>query len=115
MLSAPLAPASVTDDLTPEQKRVVCDDIIRIRQRVSGLQESIHIHIDPPRVPLTWQIRTAIRYCQDVISEMDPLRLSGYGRLDGETAERLQDAVNEVDQMMTRLDACLDQCGRHPE
>jgi GTP-binding protein EngB required for normal cell division len=104
------------DDLLPTQKRVVRDYFAHIRAQLLALIERFGMAPEPAETTVSWAGRTTLIYLRDVIADMGPERLRGYGALDAETGAELQALIAEVDQTLARVMTYLGQHhGRDPQ
>lgn len=80
----------------------------RIHGRLADLQREFEIAPANAESPLSWTVRAIILYCKDIIADLGPHRLRGYGPLDEQTSHRLRTALTDLDEIVTRLGSYLE-------
>jgi GTP-binding protein EngB required for normal cell division len=80
----------VSPDATPVQKKVVADQIKRVRQTVRRALDACDLAIPPPTVAALWSLQTYLMSVDITLEEMGPKHLVGYGPLDQATAEAVR-------------------------
>jgi GTP-binding protein EngB required for normal cell division len=80
----------VSPDATPVQKKVVADQIRRVRQTVRTALDACDLAIPPPTVAALWSLQTYLMSVDITLEEMGPKHLVGYGPLDQASAEAVR-------------------------
>lgn len=90
--------AAFRNDLSPTQAKVIRDYFARIRSEVRQAIQRLDIPVQIRRVNLSWHLQTLL-VTEDVsIADISPEHLRGYGKLEPEAAE----LVNQVEQNLYR-------------
>jgi GTP-binding protein EngB required for normal cell division len=80
----------VSPDATPVQKKVIADQIKRVRQAVRKALDACDLAIPPPTVAALWSLQTYLMSVDITLEEMGPKHLVGYGPLDQATADAVR-------------------------
>ena len=92
--SAGLAPAEdgaifslVAPDATPVQRKVISDQVARVRRAVRAALDSCSIAIPPPDVGALRSLQAYLISIDIALDELGPSHLRGYGSVDDATAD----------------------------
>lgn len=80
----------VSPDATPVQKKVIADQIKRVRQAVRKALDACDLSIPPPTVAALWSLQTYLTSVDITLEEMGPKHLVGYGPLDQAASEAVR-------------------------
>jgi len=98
-----------TNDFTPAQARMVRDYTARFRVQMKRALDGLAIPIPPPRFGALQSIRVNLAFIRIALQESSPKHLGGYGPLPGRVIPELDGFSEELQGLLTQLDACLAQ------
>ena len=97
-LFAPTAP-----DATAVQRKVIADQVARLRRQLRSALEACAIPVPPPEISALWNLRCMMVSVDIALEDLGPDHLRGYGALDETTATRvvelraqIRTAVNDL-------------------
>ncbi len=96
-------------DITPAQRRVIEDYIARIRARLVQTLESQDIPLEPPSIPATRALYTALTFVDIAIEELRPRYMRGYGEVPPAAATELNGIVRELEGLVAQLNSFVSQ------
>jgi GTP-binding protein EngB required for normal cell division len=109
-----LAPAGVVSpfaryiqDLSPVQRKVTADTIVRLRERMAQALKGLDVVLPKPDVSGLWAIRTTLLSVGIALAELAPRSMRGYGPMDPEDEGVLTGLVAELERMLQRLSTYL--------
>lgn len=95
--AAGLAPAEdgavfglVAADATPVQRKVISDQVARVRRAVRAALDACSIAVPAPTVGALWSLHTYLIAADIALEELGPGHLRGYGELDAAAADRVR-------------------------
>jgi GTP-binding protein EngB required for normal cell division len=98
-------------DLTPAQRKTIEDYIDRVRARLVRVLESQNIEPEPPSIPATRAIHSALTFIDIAVEELRPRYMRGYGEVPPEAAAELNGIVGELSALVQQLDRYVTQGG----
>jgi GTPase Era involved in 16S rRNA processing len=96
-----------SDDTTPIQRKVTHDYIVRIREAMRRVMEELNIPPPEPHSGAVWAAAINLLYCSISLHELTPGRMSAYGPLSPEAADRLDGIRAELDELVAKLRSYL--------
>jgi GTP-binding protein EngB required for normal cell division len=76
----------VITDATPTQRKIIADQIARLRRALRAALTACEIPVRPPTVSAIWSLRTTLTAVSIALEELGPKHLRGYGAIDVATA-----------------------------
>lgn len=101
-------------DIPPAQRRVIEDHIARIRACLVRALESQDVAIDPPSIPSTRALESAITFADIAVEELRPRYMRGYGHVTPAAATDLNGIADELEALVVQLERLVRQGGRDP-
>ena len=99
-------------DLTPAQRKTIEDYISRIRTRLIRVLEGQNIELEPPFVPATRAIHSALTFIEVAVEELKPRYMRGYGEVPPAAIAELNGIVGELSVLVQQLDRYVTQSGQ---
>ncbi|MBN2560455.1 MAG: dynamin family protein [Phycisphaerae bacterium] len=96
-------------DLSPTEAKVVEDYFARIRGTMVNCLEKHGIPVEVHRVSLRWSLQTSMNFLSVAIAEVGPDRLRGYGPLDDAGRQEVLSIQQELDRLIDRVSAYLNE------
>jgi GTP-binding protein EngB required for normal cell division len=86
----------VRPDATPVQRKIVGDQIVRLRRTVRAALEACAITVRPPTVGAIWSLRSYLIAVDIAVEELGPGHLAGYGPVDEATAAGVREFQAQI-------------------
>ncbi len=83
-------------DATPDQLRVISDNLARFRGATSRFLATQEIERHGAGGSALWQFRVVLEAIKNELEEMTPRRLAGYGAPDAEAIADIEQLLNEL-------------------
>jgi GTP-binding protein EngB required for normal cell division len=99
-------------DLTPAQRKTIEDYVSRIRMRLGRVLEGQNIAAEPPSIPATRAIHSALTFLDIAVEELRPRYMQGYGEVPPVAAAELNGIVGELSASVRELDRYVTQSGQ---
>jgi GTP-binding protein EngB required for normal cell division len=96
-----------SDDMTPIQRKVTHDYILRIREAMRRVMDELQIPLPEPYSGAVWAAAINLMYCSISLNELTPGRMLAYGPLSSEAADRLDGIRAELDGLVAKLRSYL--------
>ena len=100
-------------DLNPVQRKTIEDYVSRIRARFVRVLEGQQIEPEPPSIPATRAIHSALTFIEIAVEELKPRHMRGYGEVPPRAAAELDGIVGELSALVQQLDRYVTQRGQH--
>ena len=94
-------------DLSPAQGRVVLDYLARMRSQMVRILDNRSVAIPEPMLGSLHSIRVTLGFVDIAFDECRPKKMHGYGQLAPEAAMAISGLVDEMQGIVSRLDAYL--------
>lgn len=98
-----------SDDFTPMQRQTIEDFAPHLRARLVRILDDLGIVRDRPVVPVSRAIRGSLIAIDIAAEELRPKRVRAYGEVSGNMAMELEGIVEELHDILGRLDEDLDE------
>lgn len=92
-----------SDDTTPIQRKVTHDYITRIREAMRRVMEELNIPPPEPHSGAVWAAAINLMYSSISLNELTPERMSAYGPLSRQAADKLDRIRAELDALVAKL------------
>lgn len=103
-------------DLSIEERRVVKSFFARIRASLVQVTEQQNVPPEPPEIPLSRVVRTALLFADVSVEELRPRHMKGYGAVPSEAAEQLLAIAQQLEDIVMEADKYLASVAPvHPE
>lgn len=99
--------APVSPDATPAQRKVITDQVARLRRAIRAALDAFAIPIRPPTVSALWSLRTHLDFVEVALEDLAPRHLRGYGEIDDPTKAGVEVALAQIRTVLTELDHYL--------
>lgn len=99
-------------DFTPAQRKTIENYINRIRARLVRILEGQGIEPNPPSIPATRAIHSALTFIDIAVEELRPRFMRGYGEVPPQAAAELDGIVGELSVLVQQLDRYVTQSGQ---
>jgi GTP-binding protein EngB required for normal cell division len=96
-------------DISPAQAKVVQDYIARMRAQLVRILDAQEVAIPAPHIGSVHSIRVTLGFADIAFDECRPKRMAGYGELADSAATEIAGLVDEMQGVISRLDAYLAQ------
>jgi len=97
------------NDMTPTQRRVTHNHIVRIRDSVSRALHDLGIPRPAPVSGALWATQNALAFAGIALADVEPSRMRGYGKLSEGAARRIDGIVAELRAAIDNLSGYLAQ------
>jgi len=99
-------------DLTPVQRKTIEDYMGRVRVQLARVLEGQNIAVEPPSIPATRAIHSALTFLDIAVEELRPRYMQGYGEVPPVAAAELNGIVGELSASVRELDRYVTQSGQ---
>jgi hypothetical protein len=84
------------NDTTPGQREVAHEYVRRVRKIMTHRLESLGVPRSTPDGSTLWAARTKVLYANMALADMEPPRMTGFGKLTARDEQRLEQIVAEL-------------------
>ncbi|HYT75991.1 MAG TPA: dynamin family protein, partial [Vicinamibacterales bacterium] len=95
------------DDVTPAQKKLITDNIDRVRKQMVRALAAARIPVPQRGIAALWAIKTSLQFVDVAIEELRPHYMEGYGAVAPGAASLLTGVVEGLQTAVRQLDASL--------
>ena len=92
------------DNVAPQQQSAVEEFATRLRATMLASLAKTNVPLEPPQIPATRAIHTALTYIDISLQELRPRYMLGYGQVTETAAEMLNQLVEELQPMVRAID-----------
>ncbi len=97
------------DDVRPEQRGMIEDSILRMRQHLLGVLSTQSLAPDAPSISAAHSINVSLTFVEIAIAELAPHYMRGYGPVSEDGAADLKRIMGELQTSVNALRGCLAQ------
>lgn len=97
------------DDVSPEQRGMIEDSIMRMRQHLLGVLSTQSLAPDAPNISAAHSINVSLTFVEIAIAELAPHYMRGYGPVSEDGAADLKRIMSELQTSVNALRGCLAQ------
>jgi hypothetical protein len=91
-------------DIAPEQRSAVVAFTAQLRAKMLTFLAEVGIGLEPPQIPASRAIHTALTYIDIALQELRPKYMSGYGPVTETAAETLNQLIDELEPVVRAVD-----------
>jgi hypothetical protein len=88
---------------TVAKRRIVFDWIAEVRELLNSIIERRGLAAAPSAASAAWLIQTRVDLMLNVVDELRPDRMRGYGELSGEACQELEDIISDLRRQFLKL------------
>lgn len=107
LISSPFS--QYVDDLSPTEAKVIHDYFNRLRAAMVTCLNDLKIPLEVRRTSARWALQCGMIFLHIAVSELSPERLRGYGALDAEGQTQAHKLQQELNRLIDRMAAYLNQ------
>ena len=90
-------------DATPVQRKIISDQVARVRRAIRAALEACSVSIRPPPIGALWSLQSSLISIDIALEELGPAHLRGYGSIDDATAEGIRTLQAQIRTVLADL------------
>jgi hypothetical protein len=94
-------------DVTPEQARVIEDQIQHLRSQLIRTLDWQHLKPEPAEIPVTRSITTDLAFVEIAIEELKPRHMRGCGAVPADAVDELNKVIHELLSLVKGMESYL--------